>query len=99
MPYPRVQSKHRTMLISVQHPGKSWRASEFAKQKSMEKTLQAEGRAWKTPSLPNSSASLILKHIIIINRLVHVKSLRVISVNSKFSWLDFDVNESPKLTG
>lgn len=50
-----------------------------------------EERAWKTPSLVNSSAHLILRRRIIpSNWLAHVKSPRAISVDGEFGWSDFD---------
>lgn len=57
--------------------------SESAKQKSKERTFELREEHERHLHLPNFSVSLILKHIILINWLVHVKSLRVISVNSK----------------
>lgn len=44
-------------------------------------------------------SGLVLKNIILINYLAHVKSLRVISVNSKFGRLDFDINKNLVLIG
>lgn len=46
--YSRVQRKHRTMLTSIQHYtyiSLGEQVRESAKQKSMEKTFQAKGRA------------------------------------------------------